>query len=104
VEYQIGYPVTVNDTAEYEFARATIVDLFGPDRFRERPNPRCGAEDMSYVLEEVPGVYLNLSACRTADPEAAADNHSPLADFDDSILPDAAALLAELAVRRLART
>jgi hippurate hydrolase len=104
VEYEIGYPVTVNDTAEYEFARDTIVDLFGPDRFRERRNPRCGAEDMSYVLQEVPGVYLNISACRSADPEAAADNHSPLADFDDSILPDAAALLAELAARRLART
>jgi amidohydrolase len=104
VEYEIGYPVTVNDTAEYGFARDTIVDLFGPDRFRERRNPRCGAEDMSYVLQEVPGVYLNISACRSADPEAAADNHSPLADFDDSILPDAAALLAELAARRLART
>lgn len=103
VDYRLGYPVTVNDAAEYEFARNTIVDLFGPDRFRERPNPRCGAEDMSYVLEEVSGVYLNLSACRSADPDAAPDNHSPLADFDDSILPDAAALLAELAIRRLTR-
>ena len=103
VDYEIGYPVTVNNAAEYGFARDTIVDLFGADRFRERPNPRCGAEDMSYVLNEVPGVYLNLSACRSADPDAAADNHSPLADFDDSILSDAAALLAELAVRRLAR-
>ena len=103
VDYEIGYPVTVNNAAEYGFARDTIVDLFGADRFRERPNPRCGAEDMSYVLNEVPGVYLNLSACRSADPDAAADNHSPLADFDDSVLPDAAALLAELAVRRLAR-
>ncbi|MEU4290408.1 M20 family metallopeptidase [Kribbella sp. NPDC026596] len=104
VDYQIGYPVTVNDATEYEFARSTIVDLFGPDRFRERPNPRCGAEDMSYLLQEVPGVYLNLSACRNPHPDAAADNHSPLADFDDAILPDAAALLAELAVRRIART
>ncbi|MFD3401738.1 M20 family metallopeptidase [Kribbella sp. NPDC058693] len=103
VEYVVGYPVTVNNAAEYEFARDTIVDLFGADRFRERANPRCGAEDFSYILEEIPGVYLNLSACRSANPDAAADNHSPLADFDDSILPDGAALLAELAVRRLNR-
>ncbi len=96
--------MTVNDEAEYNFARETIVDVFGPDRFRERPNPRCGAEDMSFVLNEVPGVYLNLSACASPDPDAAADNHSPLANFDDSVLPDGAALLAELAVRRLRRT
>ncbi|GAA3115400.1 hippurate hydrolase [Kribbella aluminosa] len=102
-EYQVGYPVTVNDEAEYAFARSVIEDLFGADCFRERPNPRCGAEDMSYVLNEVPGVYLNLSACAADDPDAAADNHSPLANFDDSVLPDASALLAELAVRRLAR-
>lgn len=103
VDYQLGYPVTVNNAEEYLFARQAIVDLFGPDRFRERPNPRCGAEDMSYVLNEVPGVYLNISACASPDPDTAADNHSPLAAFDDSILPDAAALLAELAVRRLTR-
>jgi hippurate hydrolase len=103
VDYHIGYPVTVNNPAEYEFARDTIVDVFGADRFRERANPRCGAEDMSYVLEEVPGVYLNLSACAAPDPESAPANHSPLADFDDSVLPDGAALLAELAVRRLTR-
>jgi hippurate hydrolase len=103
VSYEVGYPVTVNNPAEYAFARSTIEDVFGTGRFRERPHPRVGAEDFSYVLNEVPGVYLNLSACASADPDTAADNHSPLANFDDSILPDGAALLAELAVRRLAR-
>jgi amidohydrolase len=101
--YRIGYPVTVNDEAEYLFARQAIVDLFGPERFRERAHAECGAEDMSYVLNEVPGAYLNLSACGAADWHTSADNHSPLADFDDSVLPGGAALLAELAIRRLAR-
>jgi len=99
-----GYPVTVNDETEFEFARDTIVDLFGPERFRLRPNAECGAEDMSYVLNEVPGAYVNLSACAVPDWTLAPDNHSPLAVFDDSVLPDGAALLAELAVRRLRRT
>ncbi|QNE17222.1 amidohydrolase [Kribbella qitaiheensis] len=103
VDYRVGYPVTVNNDAEYEFARQTITDLFGADRFRERPQPSCGAEDMSFVLNEVPGAYVNLSACATPDWDKAADNHSPLATFDDSILPNAAALLSELALRRLAR-
>lgn len=102
-DYRVGYPVTVNDETEYLFAQQAIVDLFGAERFRERAHAECGAEDMSYVLNEVPGAYVNLSACAAADPENAADNHSPLADFDDSVLADASALLAELAVRRLAR-
>jgi hippurate hydrolase len=98
-----GYPVTVNDENEFRFARDTIVDLFGAERFRERPDPECGAEDMSYVLNEIPGAYVNLSACAVPDWAVAPDNHSPLAAFDDSVLPDGAALLAELAVRRLNR-
>jgi amidohydrolase len=98
-----GYPCTVNDPAEYAFAADTIAEMFGPDRYREWPNPDPGAEDMSYVLERVPGAYVMISACREGtDPQTAADNHSPLADFDDSVLPDCAALLAELALRRTA--
>jgi metal-dependent amidase/aminoacylase/carboxypeptidase family protein len=55
---------------------------------------------MSLVLDRVPGAYLNVSACAHADHDAAPDNHSPRAAFDDSVLPDAAAWLAEMALRR----
>ncbi|GAA6525393.1 M20 family metallopeptidase [Intrasporangium sp. DVR] len=97
-----AYPVTVNDEAEFELARDTVVDLFGPERWVEMANPELGSEDMAIVFEHVPGAYLNLSACATGDPELADDNHSPRASFDDSVLPDAAAYLAEMALRRLA--
>jgi hippurate hydrolase len=104
-EYVLGYPSTLNDDAEYAFAAETITAMFGPDRYKEWAHPDPGAEDMSYVLEQVPGAYVMVSACRRgADPDSAADNHSPLADFDDGILPDCAALLAELALRRTSRS
>jgi hippurate hydrolase len=103
VEYHRGYPVTVNDDAEHAFAVQTVADLFGPSAHATMPEPECGSEDFSYVLEQVPGAYLNLSACAAADPDIAPDNHAGDAAFDDSVLPDAAALLAELAIRRLAR-
>jgi amidohydrolase len=103
VEYVQGYPSTINDSTEYAFVADTIVDLFGADRYKEWPHPDPGGEDMSYVLQQVPGAYVMVSACRSGvDPATAADNHSPLADFDDSVLPDCAALLAELALRRTA--
>lgn len=99
-----GYPCTVNDGDEYAFTAETITELFGADRYREWPHPDPGAEDMSFVLEQVPGAYVMVSACRSGvDPETAPDNHSALADFDDDVLPDCAALLAELALRRTAR-
>jgi amidohydrolase len=104
VDYVMGYPSTVNDVDEYAFMADTITSMFGTDRYREWPNPDPGGEDMSYVLQQVPGAYIMVSACREGlDPDTAPDNHSPLADFDDALLPDCAALLAELALRRSAR-
>lgn len=103
VDFTIGYPVTVNDPDEYEFARETIVDLFGPERYGTMLEPEMGSEDFSFVAQEVPSAYVNLSVCPSDDWEGAPDNHSPRAAFDDALLPDAAALLAELALRRLRR-
>jgi hippurate hydrolase len=75
--------------------------VFGEEWFAAMPNPDPGSEDFSRVLDAVPGAYVFLGACKTDDPDTAPNNHSPLATFDDAVLPDGAALLAELAVRRL---
>lgn len=102
VGFSESYPATVNDEGEYALAVQAVTDLFGPERFSEMPNPEMGSEDMSFVMERVPGAYLFVSACPAEDYEAAPDNHSPRAVFDDSVVPDAAAWLAEVALRRLA--
>ncbi len=103
VGFSEGYPATINDDGEYAFAVGVTTDLFGADRYLERPTPEMGSEDMSFVLNEVPGAYFMLGACPEGeDPETAPDNHSPRAAFDDSVLPDAAAWLAEMALRRSA--
>ncbi|HTE71892.1 MAG TPA: M20 family metallopeptidase [Actinomycetes bacterium] len=100
VDYRPGYPVTVNDETEYDRSVTAVHDLFGADRYTLMTEPELGSEDMSFVLDRVPGAYLNISACAHADHDAAPDNHSPRAAFDDSVLPDAAAWLAEMALRR----
>jgi amidohydrolase len=102
-DFQDGYPVTVNDAGESEFAAQTVAAVLGADRYLTAPNPLTGAEDFSYVLNEVPGAFVMLGACpRDADPFAVPFNHSPEAVFDDAVLPDGTALYAELALRRLA--
>ncbi|MGN6795016.1 MAG: M20 metallopeptidase family protein [Streptosporangiaceae bacterium] len=98
-----GYPVTVNDEAEFEFARQSAAELLGEARVLTSPFPITGSEDFSYVLEQVPGAFMMLGACPVGtDPATAAYNHSAEATFDDAALADGTALYAELALRRLA--
>jgi amidohydrolase len=98
-----GYPVTVNDAAEMDFAERTIGEVLGDGRYFAAPNPLTGSEDFSYVLDQVPGAFVMMGACPSdADPGTAPFNHSAEAVFDDSVLADGTALYAELALRRLA--
>jgi amidohydrolase len=100
--YAAEYPVTVNDAAEAEFALQTVADAFGPGRGHLAQFPITGAEDFSFVLEEVPGAFVFLGACPPdRDPETAPTNHSAIAIFDDAVLAEGTALYAELALRRL---
>jgi amidohydrolase len=102
-EFVDGYPVTVNDASELAFTERTIAEVLGDGRYIAAPNPLTGSEDFSYVLEQVPGAFVMMGACPAdADPGTAPFNHSAEAVFDDSVLPDGAALYAELALRRLA--
>ena len=77
--------------------------MFGPERAELAEFPITGAEDFSFVLEQVPGAFVMLGACPPGtDPQTAPTNHSAFAVFDDAVLADGTALYAELALRRLA--
>ncbi len=101
--FPTGYPVTVNNSDEVSFAQRTVTELYGSGRSVTEPFPLTGAEDFSFILEQVPGAFVMLGACPPGlDPSTAAYNHSAEAVFDDGVLSDGAALYAELALRRLA--
>jgi amidohydrolase len=102
-EFVDGYPVTVNNAAEADFAERTVAEVLGEGRYISAPNPLTGSEDFSYVLDKVPGAFLMFGACPPdVDPFTAPFNHSAEAVFDDAVLADGTALYAELAQRRLA--
>ncbi|MEV5873729.1 M20 family metallopeptidase [Streptomyces sp. NPDC052101] len=100
-EFRPEYPLTVNHAAEHDFLADTVREAFGEERFQPLPQPITGSEDFSRVLDRTPGAFVFLGADTTGDPGTAPSNHSPRATFDDGVLSDGAALLAELAVRRL---
>ncbi|WP_026414552.1 M20 metallopeptidase family protein [Actinomadura oligospora] len=102
VQYFQDYPVTNNDDAEAAFAGETVRETFGAERYLDSPRPIPASEDFSFVGNEIPSAFLILGACPPGvDPSEAANNHSADARFDEDVLPDGTALLAELAIRRL---
>ena len=100
--FETEYPTTVNTAAEVEFAADVVRDVLGPERYAELPVPISGSEDFSRVLAEVPGAFVVIGATPPGlDPATAPMNHSPRADFDPTVLSDAAAVYAGLAAQRL---
>ena len=103
IDYHDEYPLTVNTAAEVEFGAGVVREVLGEERYDEMAFPIAGSEDFSRVLAAVPGAFLAIGAALPGwDHETSPTNHSPRADFDPAVLPDAAAVYAELAVRRLA--
>lgn len=101
IRYVRGYPTLVNDADEV--ARAARVTAAVGLTYQEAPVPITGAEDFSYVLQEVPGAYVTLGATPVGvEPAGAPYNHSAQARYAEEALPQGAALLAALALDRLA--
>ncbi len=102
IDYHDEYPVTVNTAAEVDFGADVVREVLGESRYAEMAAPITGSEDFSRVIAAVPGAFIALGAVLPdRDPDTAPNNHSPRADFDPAVLPDAAAVYAELAVRKL---
>jgi len=54
------------------------------------------SEDFSFMLEKVPGAYINIGNGDSAPV------HNPAYDYNDKLLPYAATLYARLVEKRLA--
>ena len=104
VDWLAGYPVTVNTPDEFDRAAELARGLVGDRGFAVAPQPIPGSEDFYFVLEQVPGAFLGLGATPSGvDPATAPYNHSALARFSDAALAVGPAVLAALALDRLAQ-
>jgi len=102
VELIPGYPVTVNDGSVAANVREVLGGLLGPERVPAMDFPIMGAEDWSYVLNEVPGAMAFLGACPPdSEPDQAAPNHSNLVVFDEAAFPTGVATYAAVALDTL---
>jgi amidohydrolase len=101
VEYDFGYPVTVNDPELTARSIPVLESVAGPANVIQN-GLITGAEDFSYFQKQVPGFYFMLGATPPGqDASKAPSNHSPLFYVDESTLPVGVGALTALALMAL---
>ncbi|MEI8022908.1 MAG: M20 family metallopeptidase [Actinomycetota bacterium] len=102
VEIRTGYPVTVNDKPSVDFALDVAESLLGEGKAMHLPSPAMGAEDFSYVLNQIPGAMVFIGGTpQGVNPATAAPNHSNRVMFDETAMAHGIALYSSLALRTL---
>ncbi|MGH9095603.1 MAG: M20 metallopeptidase family protein [Acidimicrobiales bacterium] len=97
VPIEESYPVTVNDADAASRTLTVGREVLGADRVVEMPTPVMGAEDWSYVLQQVPGSMAFLGAA-PAGVEHPAPNHSNRMMIDEQALASGVAMHAAMAL------
>ncbi|NMM11762.1 MAG: amidohydrolase [Polaromonas sp.] len=109
LKYERIYPATINSPAEYTLAARVADELVGPENVVRNLEPSMGSEDFSFMLKVKPGAYLRLGQGEQI-PDGKGGSiggvgshflHNSCYDFNDSVLPLGAALLAGIVERSL---
>ena len=90
VDYEWGYPATVNHPDQAIFAASVARDIAGDGAVDANSPREMGSEDFSYMLESRPGAYLFLGT------GPGAGLHHPAFDFNDDAAPIGASFFAKL--------
>jgi len=84
LEYVKGVPPTINDAKSADRAEKMISDTYGKDVLFELP-PVTGAEDFSFYLEKVPGVFIFLGAMNEEEGVSQAQHHERFNIDEDAL-------------------
>ncbi len=95
IDFDRGYPVTVNHDANAEIAAEVARAVAGTEKVHYGRPPRMGAEDFSYMLLARPGAFINVGNGDSAKV------HHPEYNFNDEAIPYGCSFFAELVERRL---
>ena len=93
IDYDWGYPATINHPDEAAFAAEVAREISGSDAVNDNSVREMGSEDFSYMLEARPGAYLFLGT------GPGAGLHHAAYDFNDEAAPVGASFFARLVER-----
>ena len=95
LNYQKGYPPTINHEKKTNFAIEVAKEVCGSDKVLTSVGKEMGAEDFSYMLQKRPGAYLFMGI------GDGAGLHNPNYDFNDAAAPVGASFFARLIEKAL---
>ncbi|MEY2472506.1 MAG: hypothetical protein QOK28_1835 [Actinomycetota bacterium] len=98
VEMTEGYPVTVNDDTMAGYVREVATEVVGSELMRWLPAPVMGAEDFSYMLNEVPGAMAFLGTMPDDHSGFVAPNHSNRMVLNEDAMATGVAVYAAAAL------
>ena len=97
-DFRAIFHPTVNDPTEAEFAASVCNEIVGSENVERDPSLIMASEDFSFMLERVPGCYLNIG---NGGREGGCEVHNPGYDFNDEALPFGATFFARAVETRL---
>jgi amidohydrolase len=97
VDFRLIFAPLVNHDTEFHAIADAAAELVGDANVNRAQAPAQASEDFSFMLEQVPGAYINLG---NGDSAAVHNHHY---NFNDEAIPFGSALYARLVERQLPR-
>ena len=97
VDFRLIFAPLVNHEAEFHAIADAAAELVGDGNVNREQPPASASEDFSFMLEKVPGAYINLGNGECAPV------HNHHYNFNDEAIPFGSALFARLVERQLPR-
>jgi amidohydrolase len=97
VDFRVIFAPLINAEAETDALADAAAAVVGDANVDRAKPPSMGSEDFSFMMEKVPGAYIQVGNGDSAGL------HNPAYNFNDEATPYGAALLATVAERELGR-
>ena len=97
VDFRVIFAPLINAEAETDVLADAAAAVVGEDKVDRAKPPSMGSEDFSFMMEKVPGAYIQVGNGDSAGL------HNPAYNFNDDATPYGAALLATVVERELRR-
>ena len=96
VDFRVIFAPLINDAAQTDALADAAASLVGDAAVDRLKPPGMGSEDFSFMMEKVPGAYIQVGNGERAQL------HNPAYNYNDDCTPYGAALLATIAQQKLA--